>query len=88
MKNKQAKEQGDAEAQSANQDFVEALEYGLPPTVGCGFGIDRIIMLLSNVHQIRVCFFFQTFYYKQININHNIFLFYKITNRKLFCSLL
>ena len=57
-----AKEKGDVEAQSANQDFVEALEYGLPPTVGCGIGIDRVIMLLSNVHQIRVLFLQTDFY--------------------------
>jgi lysyl-tRNA synthetase, class II len=48
-----AKAGGDAEAHPADQAFVRALEYGLPPTAGIGIGIDRLIMLLAEVEAIR-----------------------------------
>jgi lysyl-tRNA synthetase class 2 len=48
-----AKAGGDAEAHPADQVFVRALEYGLPPTAGIGIGIDRLIMLLAEVDAIR-----------------------------------
>lgn len=53
-----ARQQGDAEAQPSNLEFVEALEHGLPPTTGCGIGVDRLVMLFANVQQIRevICF--------------------------------
>ena len=48
-----AKAGGDAEAHPADQAYVRALEYGLPPTAGIGIGIDRLIMLLAEVEAIR-----------------------------------
>lgn len=48
-----AKEQGDLEAQVVDQDFVTALEYGLPPTAGWGLGVDRITMLLTDSNNIK-----------------------------------
>lgn len=53
MEQARQKDQGDDEAQGIDEEFIKALGYGMPPTAGCGPGLDRIMMFLTNNYTIK-----------------------------------
>ena len=57
---KKLREAGDEEAQGADAEFVEALKHGMPPTAGLGMGIDRLVMLLGDIENIKEVILFPT----------------------------
>jgi lysyl-tRNA synthetase class 2 len=59
-KQQELREQGDKEATELDENYLEAMEYGMPPAVGVGIGIDRLAMFLLDVHNIKEVILFPT----------------------------
>ena len=55
-----AKDAGDDEATGVDEDYIRALEYGMPPTGGLGVGMDRVAMMLAGVQSIKEIILFPT----------------------------
>ena len=62
-------EKGDEEAMFIDYDFIKSLDYGMPPTSGIGFGIDRLVMLMTNKKSIQEVLFFPQMKPEKKNIN-------------------
>ena len=54
------RKKGDAEASPGDQDYLENMQYGMPPAAGFGIGIDRLTLLLTDTHNIRDVILFPT----------------------------
>ena len=60
-----AKEKGDEEVSPSDEEYLEAMEYGMPPAAGFGLGIDRLAMLLTDTHNIKEVILFPTMKFKE-----------------------
>ena len=60
-----AKEKGDEEVSPSDEEYLEAMEYGMPPAAGFGLGIDRLVMLLTDTHNIKEVILFPTMRLKE-----------------------
>jgi lysyl-tRNA synthetase class 2 len=55
-----ARQRGDEESPRLDNDFLEALEYGMPPAAGLGIGIDRLVSLITKSHNLKEVIIFPT----------------------------